>query len=393
MNKPYGGDTLVNRVVTDPSEFERLKGEAGALKKITVADRFLSDCEMIAIGGFSPITGFMTRNEVDAVVQEMTLPNGLPWGIPIVLLVEDSQASAVKDGDQVALVDDAQNIVAIMRVTEKYRYPKEKFCQAVFKTLDAVHPGVQVIQNSPEIFFAGSVTLLRRPKREGITPTYYLDPKDTRAEFDRRGWRTIVAFQTRNPIHRAHEYLIKCALESLDGVLIHPIVGETKPDDIPAGVRMTCYKTLIKNYFNPERVVLSVLPTFMRYAGPREAVNHAIIRKNYGCTHFIIGRDHAGVGNYYGTYEAQELLDTVADKIGIFPIKFEHSFYCEICQGVASTKTCGHAKEHHLFLSGTKVREMLEKGDPPPVEFSRKEVVDALITWATQSDTANRSRR
>ena len=382
MNKPYGSDNLVN-LIAPADKRETLLKEAEELTAITVHDRFLADCKMLAIGGFTPLTGFMNSEQVDSVVKNMRLPNGLLWGIPIILLVEDDQAGKVSESDRVALKDEDGQIIAIMDIEEKFSYPKDEFCKNVFKTDDMNHPGVKTIMESPDNFLAGGITLLNRPKRINIDEKYYKDPAETRAEFEKRGWNTVVAFQTRNPIHRAHEYLIKCAMEPLDGVLIHPLVGETKPDDIPADVRMECYEVIIKNYFNPDRVVLSVLPTFMRYAGPREAINHAIMRKNYGCTHFIVGRDHAGVGDYYGTYEAQELLAENAEEIGITPLKFEHAFFCTQCESVISSKTCPHSKENHIFLSGTKVRKMLKEGERPPLEFSRKEVVDVLIKWAT----------
>ncbi|MCM8761419.1 MAG: sulfate adenylyltransferase, partial [Candidatus Omnitrophica bacterium] len=292
-------------------------------------------------------------------------------------------ARLISIGEEIGLCESDRRPIALMKVSDKFTYPKDAFCKGVFKTDDKAHPGAKIIMEGPDTFLGGEITLLNRPRRSEVESSYYLDPRQTREEFRRRGWSSIVAFQTRNPIHRAHEYLIKCALESVDGVLIHPLVGETKPDDIPAKVRMKCYEALIKGYFNKDRIVVSVLPTFMRYAGPREAINHAIIRKNYGCTHFIIGRDHAGVGNYYGPYEAQELLVSLADRLGITPLRFENSFFCKKCGNMASAKTCPHdPKTDHLQLSGTKVREMLKGGIYPPEEFSRKEVVDVLIDWA-----------
>ena len=383
MNQPYGSEQVVNRIAP-AGEREELLIEAKSLETLKIHDRFLSDCKMLAIGGFTPLTGFMNRDQVDSVVKNVALPTGLVWGIPIILLVEKEQAEGVEKGQKISLADKDNTIVALMEVSDKFTYPKDVFCRNVFKTDDPAHPGVKTIMDSPEVFLGGEVVLLNRPPRVDISGDYYLDPAQTRAEFKKRGWTTIVAFQTRNPIHRAHEYLIKSALEPLDGVLIHPLVGETKPDDIPADVRMKCYEVLIDKYFNRERVVLSVLPTFMRYAGPREAINHAIMRKNYGCTHFIVGRDHAGVGDYYGTYEAQEFLAKHASSIGITPLKFEHAFFCTECGGLASGKTCPHGKESHIFLSGTKVRKMLKEGKRPPEEFSRKEVVDVLLEWAKE---------
>jgi len=384
VNVPYGSKGLINNVATDEEKALLLK-KAGSLKSIIVADRFLSDCEMLATGALSPLSGFMNKDEVDMVVRRCMLPDGLTWGVPIVLAVDDKEAQSISAGDEIVLSDSGKRPIAIMVVSDKFQYPKDAYCKGVFKTEDLAHPGVKIIMEGPDTFLGGEIKLINRPLRSEVAHSYYIDPAQTREEFKKRGWSSIVAFQTRNPIHRAHEYLIKCALESVDGALIHPLVGETKPDDVPAGVRMKCYEILIKDYFNPKRVVLSVLPTFMRYAGPREAINHAIIRKNYGCTHFIIGRDHAGVGTYYGPFEAQELLISLADRLGITPIKFDNSFYCKKCGNMASAKTCSHDPSEHLQLSGTKVRSMLKEGEHPPQEFSRKEVVDVLIEWAQEA--------
>ncbi|KPK41443.1 MAG: sulfate adenylyltransferase [Omnitrophica WOR_2 bacterium SM23_29] len=382
MNSPYGREYLVNAIVTSSKERQDLLEGARRLKSLVIPERFLSDCEMLAVGAFSPLEGFMNEEEISSVLKNLCLTNGLVWGIPIIILVPKEQASSIKLKEKIALLDKSRRVIAIMKVTSKFKYPKDKFCKEVFRTLDLSHPGVKMIKESPDMFLSGPIKLLDRPLRNEIPPTYYLDPAQTREEFKKRKWSMIVAFQTRNPIHRAHEFLIKCALEIVDGVLIHPLVGETKPDDIPAAIRIKCYEVLIKNYFNAEKVVMSVLPTFMRYAGPRETLNHAIIRKNYGCTHFIIGRDHAGIGNYYGTYEAQELFSSYAERIGIIPVKFENAFYCKKCEAMATAKTCRHSQENHLHLSGTKFRNMLKEGIYPPLEFSRKEVVDILMEWA-----------
>ena len=382
MNKPYGGDELTINLPESEEEQKILTEKAEKIRSLHVPKRFLSDCEMLSMGAFSPLEGFMNKEEIDSVLDNMELTNGLIWGIPIILLASEEEISTVKIGEEVVLRDGENRPIALMKIEDKFKYPKDRFCKEAFKTTDDDHPGVKAIKTSPDIFLTGPVKLINRPLRENIDSKYYLDPSLTRKEFQKRGWETIVAFQTRNPIHRAHEYLIKCSLEPLDGVLIHPLVGETKSDDIPADVRMDCYEVLIKNYFNPEKVVLSVLPTYMRYGGPREALNHAIMRKNYGSTHFIIGRDHAGVGDYYGTYEAQELLSEYAERIGITPIEFEHAFFCKKCNDMGSSKTCPHSAKDHLFLSGTKVRAMLKEGVRPPLEFSRKEVVDVLIEWA-----------
>jgi len=383
MIAPHGGE-LINRLVAEERK-SALEQEANNLYSIQIGNRFVSDCEMIAVGGFSPLTGFMTKAEVDSVVEEMKLPNGLVWGLPVVLPAKEEDFGQINVGDSIALKDAEDRLIAIMQVSEKFDVDLENYCQKVYKTTDAAHPGVNVIQEAGSSFLAGDIELINRPVRENIDTKYFLDPAQTRAEFEERGWNTVVAFQTRNPIHRAHEYLLKCALEPVGGLLVHPLVGETKSDDIPADVRMRCYEVLMDNYFNLEKTMISVLPAAMRYAGPREAIHHMIVRKNYGCTHLIIGRDHAGVGDYYGTYEAQELVDSVADDLGIVPIKFEHSFYCNKCENMGSSKTCPHPAEDHVFLSGTKVRAMLQEGQRPPKEFSRPEVADILIEWATST--------
>ncbi|MBA2407131.1 MAG: sulfate adenylyltransferase [Chitinophagales bacterium] len=381
MNQPHGG-VLVNRIATGPRKSE-LENKAQSLYQLTIEDRYTADIEMIAIGAFSPLTGFMGKADAESSIEKMELTNGLAWGIPILLPVAENKYPELNQGEEIALLDTNGRLIAIMTVDEKFELDLPNLFQKCFKTTEDKHPGVKAIMNGGNRFIAGPLEMVNRPLRnETIDEKYYLDPSETRAEFEKRNWKTIVAFQTRNPIHRAHEYLIKCAQEIVDGALIHPIVGETKSDDIPAPVRMKCYEALITNYFNPDNTKLSVLPTAMRYAGPREAINHTIIRKNYGCTHMIIGRDHAGVGTYYGTYEAQELMDTMAPKIGMQIIKFENTSWCVNTESMASSKTSPKDSEM-ISLSGTKVREMLRDGQRPPKEFSRPEVADILIEWAT----------
>ncbi len=379
MIKPHGG-ILINRIAEGKRK-EELENKAQGLFKLQIEDRYTSDLLMIAIGGFSPLKGFMGKADAESVINKMELANGLVWSIPILLPVKDS--SAIKVGQEIALTDSNNTVIAVMNVSEKFDLELDNYTTKVYKTNDPAHPGVKAVLDGGNHYIAGEIELLNRPVGENVQEQYKLDPSMSRAEFEKRGWKTIVAFQTRNPIHRAHEYLLKCALESVDGLFIHPLVGETKSDDVPAMTRMDCYQVLMDNYFNLKHTTLGVLPAAMRYAGPKEAVMHAIIRKNYGCTHLIIGRDHAGVGNYYGTYEAQEVVDSVADKLGIIPVKFEHTFYCKACGNMASTKTCPHTSEHHVMLSGTKVRDMLAASQRPPVEFSRPEVADILIAWAT----------
>ncbi len=303
MIEPHGGK-LVNRLMAEEKKKEILDNLDNYFK-LKIANRYVSDCEMIAIGGFSPLTGFMGKDEAESVIEKMELLNGLLWGIPIVLPVDEKTAAEFSEGDEIILLDQADRPIALMEVSEKFSLNKENYAQKVYKTTDVNHPGVKALMEAGDVFVGGEIELINRPIRENIAESYFQDPAQTRAEFEKRGWKTVVAFQTRNPIHRAHEYLIKTALESHDGVLIHPLVGETKPDDVPADVRMRAYEVLLDDYFNKERVHLSVLPAAMHYAGPREAIHHMIMRKNYGCSHMIIGRDHAGVGDYYGTYEAQ----------------------------------------------------------------------------------------
>ena len=380
---PHGG-TLVQRFVAE-EERRRWLSRVRELPTIELTRREMSDLEMIAIGAFSPLEGFLGQADYRAVVDEMRLENGLPWTIPVTLAVTTDEEKRYRPGDDVALVEDDGKPLAILHLEEKYRPDKRHEAAEVYRTTEEAHPGVKAVYDQGDVYLGGKVTALDRPSAVEFAE-HRLDPAQTRALFAEKGWKRIVAFQTRNPIHRAHEYLQKCALESCDGLLIHPLVGETKGDDIPAPVRMQCYQALIADYYPADRVVLSVLPANMRYAGPREAIFHALMRKNYGCTHFIVGRDHAGVGNYYGTYDAHRIFDRFdAKALGITPLFYEHTFWCERCEGMASTKTCPHPKEHHIALSGTKVREMLSRGERPPMEFSRPEVADILIRAMRQS--------
>jgi sulfate adenylyltransferase len=380
MNEPHGGK-LVNKIANGKRK-EELEAKAKNLFQLTIADRYGADVEMIAIGAFSPLEGFMGKADSESAIEKMELTNGLAWGIPILLPAGDKY-DEVKQGDEIALLDKTGRVLAIMSVDEKFELDLENFAQKCFGTTEDKHPGVAAIKKGGNKYISGPLEMVNRPlRKEDIDEKYFLDPSETRAEFEKRNWKTIVAFQTRNPIHRAHEYLVKCAQEIVDGALIHPIVGETKSDDIPAPVRMKCYEVLIDNYFNPDNTKLSVLPTAMRYAGPREAINHTLLRKNYGCTHMIIGRDHAGVGGYYGTYEAQQLMEKIGPKMGMEILKFEHTFWCKNTESMASMKTAPKNPEM-IALSGTKVREMLSKGERPPSEFSRPLVADILIEWAT----------
>jgi sulfate adenylyltransferase len=374
---PHGG-TLVNRFIPDEQR-ESATEAAASLPRLTLNDRQISDLELIAIGAASPLTGFLTQADYESVVNTMHLANGLPWTIPLTLAVTHQQAAELKSGGKAALTDVDGALLATITVGDIYDYDKELEADKVYGTTDEAHPGVAAVYAQPDVLVGGDVDVFLLPKH-GDFPEYYLTPAQTRAYFAEHGWRSVVGFQTRNPVHRAHEYLQKVALEMVDGLLLHPLVGQTKGDDIPADVRMKCYRVLLDNYYPLDRTLLSVNPASMRYAGPREAIFHALIRKNYGCTHFIVGRDHAGVGTYYGTYDAQVIFDKFDPAaIGIIPLKFEHTFWCNRCEGMASAKTCPHTPADRVSLSGTKVRDMLRAGEVPPMEFTRPEVAEVLI--------------
>jgi len=379
MIEPHGGK-LINRIASVDERAELLK-RAKELKKLLVSYWDLSELENIATGLFSPLEGFMTHEDYNSVLDNMRLSNGVVWTIPIVLSVSKGQAKDLKIGEDIAIVGEDSEIYAILHLEDKFERRKEEEAKKVYKTDEEKHPGVAFLYQQGDVALGGKITLLNRIKHNDFLE-YRYDPEDTRRIFQEKGWKTVVAFQTRNPIHRAHEYLQKTALEIVDGLFINPLVGKTKKGDIPSDVRMHSYEVIIDKYYPKNRVFLGVFPVNMRYAGPREAVFHAICRKNYGCTHFIVGRDHAGVGNYYGTYEAQEIFDQFKpEEIGIVPLKFEHAFYCKRCENMATSKTCPHGNEDHVFLSGTKVREMLSKGQMPPKEFTRPEVAEILMEY------------
>ena len=377
---PHGGK-LVDRVLK-PDVAAKAKSEAASLPAVQLSPREAGDLEMIAIGAFSPLTGYMGEADFRRVCTEMRLANGTVWPIPVVLSPADDVAGKINKGDKIALKQ-GDTILGTMTVTEKYKHDKAVEIPNVYKTEDEAHPGVKIVKQQGNFCLAGDIDVIT-PNPNPEFPEYRLPPAKTREAFAAKGWSTISAFQTRNPIHRSHEYLTKVALEMTDGLLIHPLVGETKADDIPAQTRMDCYQVLINNYYNPKTTMLSVMPLAMRYAGPREAVMHALIRKNYGITHFIVGRDHAGVGNYYGTYDAQKIFDgfDLPKDIGVTILKFEHTAWCNKCAAVVSAKTCPHGPEDKVAPSGTKVRELLKSGQRPPNEFSRPEIADILIKWA-----------
>lgn len=376
---PHGGE-LVNRILSGDA-LEAAKKKAADLPKITVDTYLAFDIDCIGKGIFSPLTGFMTKAETQSVCDKMLLRPGVAWAIPILLPVSQADGDALEVGAEVAIEDDRGDIVAILHLAEKFSFDTKEIAEKVYRTTEDAHPGVAYTYSHGPVYLAGDIDVLQA--REVEFQDYNLTPAETRAAFEKHGWKRIVAFQTRNPIHRAHEYLTKCALEMCDGLLIHPLMGTTKSDDIPGDVRMECYKVLLDKYYNADHAMLSIMPVNMRYAGPREAIMHAIIRQNYGVTHFIVGRDHAGVGNYYGTYDAHEIFDDLEPgSLGITPLFFDHSFYNTAVQSMASIKTCPKDAGENVFLSGTKVREMLQAGERPPAEFSRPEVADVLIKWA-----------
>ena len=368
---PHGG-ALVSRMVTG-DEAAGVADEAEGLPRVRMTEKQTADLDMIASGALSPLTGFMGQADYDRVIDDMHLENGLPWAIPVTLSVPERPA-----GDRLALEGYEGDLLAVIDVAEVYQADRDREAAKVFRTTEEAHPGVAQIYAEGTTLVAGPITVFRRP--QPAFPKLHMDPADTRAAFVERGWSRVVGFQTRNPVHRAHEYIQKCALETVDGLLLHPLVGKTKGDDVPAEVRVRCYEVLLDGYYPADRTVLSAFPAAMRYAGPREAVWHAICRKNYGCSHFIVGRDHAGVGSYYGTYDAHLVFDEFEPhELDIEPMFFDHTFYCRTCGSMGSAKTCPHPADDHVHLSGTKVREMLGRGEVPPVEFSRPEVAKVLI--------------
>ena len=377
---PHGGRLITNLV--DEAERVDLYDRAFSLPHIQIGSRQLADLEMLAIGAYSPLRGFMNHDDYRGVVDAMHLSNGLPWSVPITLAVTQQQAESLRSGLEVVLVNEQGVMQAVMTIEDIFGYDKRHEAHHVYRTEDEAHPGVKVVYSQGDVLLGGPVRVVALQPQ--TFPEYRLTPTQSRTQsrtqFAERGWRRVVGFQTRNPVHRAHEYIQKCAMETVDGLFLHPLVGDTKGDDIPADVRMRCYEVLLENYYPANRVILGVLPAAMRYAGPREAIFHALMRKNYGCSHFIVGRDHAGVGNYYGTYDAHTIFAEVdAEELGIIPMFFDHTFFCRTCDAMASSKTCPHGNEQHVTLSGTKVRQMLQAGEVPPREFSRPEVAKVLI--------------
>lgn len=355
------------------------------MKRLVLDPVELSDLELLANGAFSPLQGFMRSKDYFSVLENDRLAAGWVWTIPITLSIPVEMCGNYREGETVALVSADGGLKGILYVEEIYHRNREREALQVYGTLDRKHPGVRYLMSKGEVLLGGKI----KAAADGFSrefAEYRLSPRELRRIFAEKGWKSVVAFQTRNPIHRAHEYLQKVALEIVDALLIHPLVGFIKPGDVPSDVRMACYREIIAGYFPADRVILAAFPAAMRYAGPKEAVFHAIVRKNYGCTHFIVGRDHAGVGHYYGTYDAQNIFDNFsAEEIGITILKFENTFYCKRCGNMASAKTCPHGAEDRLLLSGTKVREMLQAGQDLPEEFTRPEVARILKAYYTET--------
>ena len=355
------------------------------LYEVRMTSRETADLIMLGSGAFSPLKGFMTEEDYESVLQDMRLSCGVLWPIPVTLAVSEAQAAEIREGQSIALLDgETRRLMARMVVHKKYRYDKRKEVERVFCTADENHPGVAKIFRQEAVYLGGPVEVITDGDYPRRFPEY-ASPTQTRKEFTKRGWSRVTAFQTRNPLHMSHEYLIRIALEVSDGVLIHPIVGALKQGDVPSNVRMKCYHVLVDQYLPEERVVLKACPLEMRYGGPREAVLHAIIRQNFGCDRLVIGRDHAGVGNYYGPFDAQKVFDDIEpEDLAIRPLKMETSFWCYECNSIATRKTCPHGQEHHLMISGTELRAMLSEGRMPPDQFSRPEVLDILAAYYKQ---------
>jgi len=374
MINPHG-NILINRVLK-PEDAKKAENKAKELKAIKLDEELVKDVKNIARGVYSPLTGFMNRDDFNSVVTKMTLSDGTIWPIPFVLDVDKTTADQLAIGEQIALVDEEQKPIALMNLRDKYTYDKNVFSVNVFKTADEKHPGVKMVKEMKDWLLGGDIELIDNSKEP--YNQFNLDPQETRTLFKERGWNTVAGFQTRNAPHRAHEYLQRCALEVCDGLFVNPVIGKKKSGDFEDQVILDSYQYLIDNFFPKNRVAMSILPLKMRYAGPREAILHAIIRKNFGCTHFIVGRDHAGVGKYYGSFDAQNIFNDIED-MGMTILKFDNSFFCKKCGHLATGKTCPHTKEDQIGPSGTLIRELISKGEIVPNEIMRPEISKILI--------------
>ena len=378
---PHGGQ-LKPLLLKDDALVNELN-KAKSLPQVRMSSRETSDLIMLGMGAFSPLDGFMKQDDYLKVVETMRMADGTLWPIPITLAADKEKADSLNIGDEITLVDDeTDEVMATMKLEGKFAYDKKHEAKNVFRTDDEAHPGVAKIYAQPDIYLAGPVKVLSECGYPEKFSAYYAQPAETRAIFAQLGWTKVAGFQTRNPIHRSHEYVTKIALEVSDGILIHPLVGKLKAGDIPADIRMKCYEVLMENYYPKDRAVCKVYPMEMRYGGPREAVLHAVFRQNFGCSHLIIGRDHAGVGSYYGPFDAQKIFDEIdSSELAIKPLNIDWTFWCYKCDGMASMKTCPHGKDDRLLISGTKLRDMLEAGEKPAKEFSRPEVIEILMDY------------
>ena len=377
MIRPHGG-TLVDRTLSGNARQAAFE-TAHSLPRVELSERAMADLECIATGVYSPLEGFMTEEQYRSVIKHMRLPSGAAWTVPVALQLDEKRGERVPLDAEVALATPSGEIIATMKVTSKYRPDQDAEATQVYRTTEDKHPGVAIMRSEGPVYIGGPITVVGEIAHDDFRE-FRRTPAQTRDAFAERGWKTVVAFQTRNPIHRAHEYITKVALEQVDGLMIHPLVGGTKADDIPAPVRMLCYQALLKHYYPQNRTLLSTFPAAMRYAGPMEAILHALSRQNYGCTHFIVGRDHAGVGSYYGTYDAQKMFDEFnADELAITPLKFENAFFCNRTKQMATEKTSPATPEERLSLSGTMLRAMLTRGEIPPEWVTREEVAKVLM--------------
>jgi sulfate adenylyltransferase len=376
---PHGGGELKLLLVPETERADEL-ARAENLKKVPMSSREVSDVLMMSQGAYTPLEGFIGEADWRGVCADMKLSNGVFWPIPITLSADQELADSIGEGEEVALVDEESGrIMAVMQVEDKYVIDREFECQHVYTTTDAEHPGVQKVMEQRAVNLGGSVSVIDEGEFPSMFGDLYVRPAESRAMFAEKGWSSIAAFQTRNPMHRSHEHLAKIAVEVTDGVFIHQVLGKLKPGDIPADVRTKAIQAMIDNYFVPGTVIQAGYPIEMRYAGPREALIHALIRQNYGCSHLIVGRDHAGVGDYYGPFDAQNIFDRLpADALITQPLKIDITFYCQKCHGMATAKTCPHGKEDQIQVSGTEQRRMLSEGEDVPMEFSRPEVIAVL---------------
>jgi sulfate adenylyltransferase len=371
MPKPHGGKLVDRHIKRKPSE-------VADLPKFEINTNLAEDIENIAKGVFSPLEGFLCKNDLENVIKEKRLENGTPWTIPILLDFDKKEIKDLKEGDQILLTNTETGVHSILDIDEIYTFDKKTLAQSVYGTQDTNHPGVENVNNMKQFLLGGKITLLESKTRE--FDEYNLTPKETRFLFKEKGWKEIVAFQTRNPPHIGHEYVQKTALTFVDGIFINPIIGKKKKGDFTDNVILAAYETLMKYYYLKERAVMSILRTSMKYAGPREAIHHAIMRKNFGCTHFIIGRDHAGIGNYYGPYNAHMIFQEFPD-LGITPVFFKSFFRCTKCDAVVNEKICPHEEKYHINFSGKKIRELLMNGEIPPENMMRKEVSETILKF------------